>query len=123
MAHRRHAVKRRLAIEQNLVAVQHVSVNRVALVNFDRLCVDVFETDGSSYIVGIGFRAIHGFGTRIDVWTILDHCIQSIDVDGRHDFGKRQIHRDFQRNAELRHGNIGIRRNNGPRTILDALSL
>jgi hypothetical protein len=69
------------------------------------------------------FAPLDRLGSRIPVGPVLNHGVQTTDVEGCHTLWKGQIHSHLQRHTELLHRDIWIRRNYGTGTKLYALAL
>ena len=120
MTHHRHTVERRLTIEEDGVAVDHMTVHHVALEELEGAELrlrDVLQRDRAS--VG----ALNGLRARVLVRSVLDKRVHPVDVEGRDALREGQIHRDLVGNTELLDGDVRVRRDHGTGGELHALAL
>ena len=116
MALHRTLVERRLAIEEHVVAIDHVAVNDVALVEIDHVGVHVLEGHHPLLL----FEK-HGLGTGV-LHTVLDVHHQAIAVVGGHNLGLGQVRRNLFRYTQFIDINVGIGRNDGAGGEVDTLA-
>jgi len=96
-------------------------IHHVALIQLDRLGVDVLEADDSA--IGSRRSPLHRLRTRILLRSVLHQRIQPINVVRRDPLRKGQIHGDLHRHTEFLHRDVGVRRNHRPRRELHPLAL
>ena len=112
----RPLVQRRLPIEEDVVAVNHMPVHDVALVQIDHVGVDVPQRDHPLLLLDED-----RLGTRV-FRAVADVHHQAVAVVGRHDFGLREVCRNLFRNAELVDVNVGVGRDDGAGGEIDSLA-
>ena len=97
-----------LPIEEDVVAVNHVSVHDVALPKIDHLGVDVAQRDHSLLLLDVD-----GLGAGV-LDAVADVGHEPVPVVGRDNLGLGEVGGDLFGDAELVHVNIGVGRNDGP---------
>ena len=107
MALHRTLVQRRLPIEQDIVAIDHVAVHDIALVEIDKFSIHILEGDRATCLL-----QEHCFGTRI-LHAVLDGRHQAIAVVRRDNLGLGKVGCNLLGNTQLVHIDVGIGCNDG----------
>ena len=105
-----------LAVEEDVVAVNHVPVDDIALTQINHIGIDVAQRDHALVVL-----YEHGLGARVFHAVAHVHH-EAVAVVGRHDLGFCQVRSDLFGDAEFVDVDVGVGRNDGTGREVDALA-
>ena len=117
MAHHAHLVQRRLPIEHNVVAVDHVPLDNVAA-----LQVQIARLGVKAQVDAVAVVAYDVLGARVVGGAATHQVVHVVDVEGRDELGKGHVLRNGARHTHLVDGQVGVGRDDGARAEVDTLS-
>ena len=110
-------VERRLAVEENNVAVDEMAVHDIALTELDTLRIHLTQVDRA-----ILTRELYRLCTRMLIRTIANLFHKALAILERHTLGECEIGGNLRRNAEFVELNVGVRCDNGTGREVNALA-
>lgn len=96
-------MERGLAIEEDDIPVNEVTVDNITLAEVDRLGVDVAEGEGVLVLLDVDALC-----ARVGLGTVANIPQESLTIVRRHDFGKGKVHRNLLRHTEFVQVNVGV---------------
>jgi len=117
MAHHAHLVQRRLPVEDNEVAVDHVPLDGVAA-----LQVQVARLGVEAEVDAVAVVADDVLGARVVVGAAADQLVHAVDVEGGDELWEGHVLGDGARHADLVDGQVGVGCDDGARAKVDALA-
>ena len=120
MTHDGHLVQRRLTVEENDIAVHHVSLDLVPVL--ETLLARLFQESKIETLTILTNDVARASLTRRWVRSVVNELLKSFYVVRRHRLRIRHVERDGPRNSEFIQHEVRIGRNDGTRREIDALT-